>query len=382
MFISVAKRIWRVLAARPLVRVALQCTVSLALIVMLLATVRWDGLTETLRALEPGAIVVAAMLSFVAYVLNSRRWQILLARAGISRALGHLTGLYLIGQFFSLFLPTSAGGDAVRVYEVSRRGGQVAFALWATLQERLLGLAASLFIGLMASLYYLDVLPEQLRGWIVLVQALGLVTALLVFHPSPLYSLAGFFWSRMPHRWRAARLAATPAVKRLLGALSTLNELPSIGLLRLGQLCALTAVSLLLGIGTAYVLGQALNLDASYGAFCLVVTLVWIVKMLPVSLNGIGVGESAFVILLGRFGVAAEQALALALAVVGVQTALALLGGLLLAIRMTRGSWAGIRQSETRRGERGCVSAPSGCASVASECPLSTIHEGKVRYAA
>src|SRR5205807_9617058 len=72
-------------------------------------------------------------------------------------------------------------------------------------------------------------------------------------------------------------------------------------------------------------------------AWCLVVPLVWVVRMLPVSFNGIGVGEGAFVFLAGLFAVPSDSALALSLTVLGVQTGVALVGGLLLAIRVVRG---------------------------------------------
>jgi len=69
--------------------------------------------------------------------------------------------------------------------------------------------------------------------------------------------------------------------------------------------------------------------------------MVWIVRMAPISLNGIGVSEGSFVFLIGLFNVPADQALALALAILGVMTSTALLGGLLLALRIARGTWAG-----------------------------------------
>jgi hypothetical protein len=88
----------------------------------------------------------------------------------------------------------------------------------------------------------------------------------------------------------------------------------------------------LLAVGYCYTLALDLGMQVNYFAFCLILPLVGLVRLLPVSLNGIGLGEGAFVLLLGLFGVPQGQALAFALVMLGLQTAMASLGGLLLVI--------------------------------------------------
>jgi uncharacterized membrane protein YbhN (UPF0104 family) len=102
-------------------RVLLQALVSAAVLAVLLTAARRGDVLASLRELVPGAVAAAVGLQLAACVLNARRWQVLLGRLGVHERLGALTALYLIGQFFSLFLPTSAGGDAVRIYQVARR---------------------------------------------------------------------------------------------------------------------------------------------------------------------------------------------------------------------------------------------------------------------
>jgi hypothetical protein len=90
-----------------------------------------------------------------------------------------------------------------------------------------------------------------------------------------------------------------------------------------------------------YLIGRSMGIGAGFMAFCLVVPMVWIVRMAPISLNGIGVSEGSVVFLIGLFDVPADQALVLALAILGIMTSTALFGGLLLALRIARGTWAG-----------------------------------------
>jgi uncharacterized protein (TIRG00374 family) len=342
--IAIVKRGWRFLAARPLVRVFLQAAVSLALIGILAGAARQANLAASFATLRPGAIAVAAALQVLAFVLNSRRWQLLLANAGVEQRLADLTSLYFIGQFFSLFLPTGTGGDVVRVYDVARRSGRTAETIVATLQERLLGLGASLLIGLVATLYYLPLVPPQLRAWMVAAQILGAAAITLLLYPALVFGIARRFW-RATSGWPALRrIAGHPLVAQVAGAIRPIGQLPPLRPRQLALLVGMALTAVLMGVGMYYVIGRSLDIQIGFIAYCLVVPLVWIVRMAPVSLNGIGVGEGSLVFLVALFGVPADKALVLGLAVLGVMTGSALLGGLLLALRMARGSWVGVRR--------------------------------------
>jgi hypothetical protein len=136
---------------------------------------------------------------------------------------------------------------------------------------------------------------------------------------------------------------ARPLIAGLVGAIRPIAELPPLKPLKLALLLGIASMSVLMGVGMYYVIGRSMGMQAGFMAFCLVVPMVWIVRMAPVSLNGIGVSEGSFVFLIGLFSVPSDQALVLALAILGVMTSGALLGGLLLALRIARGTWSSTR---------------------------------------
>jgi Lysylphosphatidylglycerol synthase TM region len=185
----------------------------------------------------------------------------------------------------------------------------------------------------------------QLRIWMVMMQIAGAIGIALLLYPTLLFTMAGWFWRTQGHRPALRSIAERPRVVRVAHALRPIRELPPLRPLRLVLLLGMALTTLLMGIGMYYVLAQSLDIHAGFVAFCLVVPLVWIVRMAPVSLNGIGLGEGAFVFLSGLFAVSADKALVLALACLSIQTGWALFGGLLLALRMLRGSWAGARRT-------------------------------------
>src|SRR5207245_1698839 len=100
---------------RHILRTSLQAGLSLVLLGVLVWLARQGSLLAAFRSIRPSVVALAAGLYVAASLLNARRWQLLLRHQGIDESLRELGTLYFIGQFCSLFLPTAAGGDAVRV---------------------------------------------------------------------------------------------------------------------------------------------------------------------------------------------------------------------------------------------------------------------------
>ncbi|MGQ9698583.1 MAG: lysylphosphatidylglycerol synthase transmembrane domain-containing protein, partial [Armatimonadota bacterium] len=65
-------------------------------------------------------VLLAGSLHLVGYLVSAVRWKILLAALGADVPLGTLVSSYLVGSFFNSFLPTTVGGDVVRIWDTSR----------------------------------------------------------------------------------------------------------------------------------------------------------------------------------------------------------------------------------------------------------------------
>src|SRR5688500_11212502 len=69
-------------------------------------------------------LIAAALLTLAALVLSALRWQKVLDVLGLHAGLRHLLSHYLAGQFVSNVLPTTIGGDVLRVSRLSRETGE------------------------------------------------------------------------------------------------------------------------------------------------------------------------------------------------------------------------------------------------------------------
>lgn len=317
-------------SAKRLVRIVIQTIVSVGLLVLLaVLAVKYD-VWATLRVIDPTDVAFAGAILLIACVVNSVRWKLLLHNAGIDRPLRELSGLYIIGIFFSMFLPTGTGGDVVRVYELARKSGKPAAAIVATLQERLLGLGMSMLIGLGASIYYFDRLPASLRVWVLLAQIAGPAGVALLLYPMVFVKPFSAIWKRAPRNIAEHRIAA-----RVSAMVTSLTAVPSLPPLRLLIILIVSAIGVTLSISVYWLLGRSLGVGVGLSGFLLVVPLVWVMRLAPVSLGGLGVGEMAIAFLLREiFRVEQGPAMAVALAFLAMQICLALLGGLILATRV------------------------------------------------
>ena len=301
---------------------------------VLTALAIWVGLPESMAsimAIPPGVMILAATIVALGYIAGALRWGMLLRNSKITQSSWALISYYFIGLFFSAFLPTGIGGDAFRVYAVARSSGNALAALFATLQERALGLCGSIAVSLavMPAAGYL--LPREVLPSIVAMQFAAVAALPFVLFPS-LFFVA---WRRLSGRFggMSGILSRVRSVRMVARNERTLAGMGDLMRARPANVAAL----LLLGILPAVIISfsyqvvlASMGVDASPAFLMLIIPIVWIVRLLPISLGGIGVGEGAFVLLAGFAGIQHDKALAAAVAVLAVQLCWALFGGLLL----------------------------------------------------
>jgi uncharacterized membrane protein YbhN (UPF0104 family) len=105
--------------------------------------VDWREAGATLSGADPAPVVAAFAVSVVGVLISAEKWRDLLLRARVQITFRAAARLYWIGMFFSNFLPTSVGGDAVRL-ALTPSKGRLARVAGSILVERLTGLLVML----------------------------------------------------------------------------------------------------------------------------------------------------------------------------------------------------------------------------------------------
>jgi hypothetical protein len=332
--------------------IALRITVSATILGLLLWRVGGNQTLDRLRELHPGFLAAAVLGLVVVALWGGLRWQVVLRGYSVAAGLWEATGLYLATLFFALFVPGSVGGDMFRAVVVARREGRLPLVLLATLQERLSGLGAMLVPGLAATLLARDQLGGALTATLAGVQLAALAGVMFALYPRPALAVGqrvGRWMLTHPALMRLFQRFGGERVQMALGQLMQPLRLSRSdgGLLALA-LCG-SAVS---GVGVYWLSALALGLHPPILALCITVPVVTLTRVLPISLNGIGVGEGVFVAMLQPFAVPPADALAISLAGLLVHVIGGLIGGALLALATARGTWAFARQHDVATSEK------------------------------
>jgi len=277
---------------------------------------------ETFASVSLLPLAIAAVLLFNQYVLSSIKWRLILESHGIRLPLGLLVQSYMIGNFFSAFLPSSYMGDFVRIADVSRRTGRSFESASAVVLERLSGLAALTAAGCVASIYIEGAYDQPIFGR--LAWFLGAVLVLLIFAFLPgvlplLRRIAG----RIPLRF------ARKIVDRVDQAVTHYRGRPGL----LARILFWSIAFQVAAYTIFFIYGRALHIALPYIYCFAFVPVVYILEALPISIAGFGLREGGLIYFLGLIGLSPSDAVALSIIVLSGRYAMNLVGGLLFAMR-------------------------------------------------
>jgi uncharacterized protein (TIRG00374 family) len=255
------------------------------------------------------------------------RWQQLLHARGISDRLAWLARAYFVSYTAGQVLPTSIGGDASRIYETTRRhpgnGGPVAASV---LLERALGGAATLFLAAIGFALALGRYDVGAYLWVELAFVLATI------------ALGVVLFSRRLRRplSRSVPLLRRLRIERPLRAVyEGLHSYRSHAALLLG-VAALTVVVQAVRVLSIWCAGKAVGVDLSPRPYYVMGPLLFLVMLVPFTINGLAVRESFFVSFLSNLHVGADRAFATGFLFFVVTIALSLPGAGILA-------WQGLR---------------------------------------
>ncbi len=309
--------------------IAVQVAVSGGLLAFLLFQIDVSRTVDLVRSSHAGYLALALAIFVVTTWLMAWRWQLLLASKGIEEPLGWLTRLYFIGYAAGQVLPTSLGGDAVRIVEHARRRPDAkAEAAGAVLIERAIGATGTLVlvaVGLALAVGRYEDLA--LLVWIELagLACVALVAVLLFSRRTRALLEATIFPL-------ARRIRLDRPLDRVHAALHGYRDRRGV----LVATLALTLATQLARMVAIWLCGEAVGLDVSFLVYVIFGSLLFLVMLVPFTINGLGVREAFFVAFLGRFGVDADAAFAAGFLFYAVTVATSIPGGILLLWRSLR----------------------------------------------
>jgi len=280
----------------------------LALLVILLLQQDWQELLAAFRRISPLRLVLATLLMFVSRTAVGLRWHVLLRSAKAPVNVNQSVRITYAGLFASNFLPTTIGGDVVRLFGAVQMRIDAATATASLVIDRLGGMAGmALFLPIA----------------FVRLSQIGLPA--LLKKPSVL--LWGFSLAAIPAAgWlRSTWEKVIGFARRTLADMATWLGQPG-SLLRslvftlVHQAALYTTIWLLLDG-----MGEPLDWLQIGGVW----SFVYFVTLLPISINGYGLQEVSTTLLYANMGgISMEASITLALLVRAITVLVSLPGAL------------------------------------------------------
>ncbi len=297
---------------------AFKLLISVGLLAYLVVRVGGIRRLLPLIAQARGDLLVAAfLLYFTAVAVSSSKWFILLRAQGIRVPFRALLAYTFLGAFFNNFLPANVGGDVMRGYGLARYTRRTADAAVSVVMDRLVGLLAFLFAAVFAGTVILLTAgddPAFAGGALANVRAL---TVLAWAGAGGLTIGVGVLLSRRVKRWVEQGMARLPGVRalvppfhRVATAINAYRHAYTAILLGMG----ISWTVLLLTTVENWLLVQALQPGALPFLYLLLFNpLIAFALLIPLSVGGLGIGQSAYVFFFGLAGIAPAPALAVSL---------------------------------------------------------------------
>lgn len=233
---------------------------AIGLLLLLLKEGGWDENLAAMRRIKVVDLVLAALLFIVSRLAVAGRWHVLLRAGGVRIPFRDSLGLTLTGLFASNFLPTTIGGDVVRLGGTMRMGYDRAVCLASIAADRLIGMAG-MAMAVPVGLAY---------SW-----------NLIRFGAGAL-SLMGFL--RKPWGF----------VRRILATFSIWLKQPGALLASL----TFTWLHMVCLFGAIYIFVDDLGPQISFWMIAGLWSLTYFVTQIPISINGYGLQELSFTFLM------------------------------------------------------------------------------------
>ncbi len=308
----------------------------------LLGLIFRNQLSATIKAMLKAdwRFLLLAALTYILFIwISTWRWQVLLIAKGLRFSSWYLARVFTLGLFFCKLLPTSIGGDVMRIAYTTRPGkGPEAFS--ATFLDRLIGFQSLTFLAIVMALFVAIPRPAALSLGQGKLTGFGVVL-LLVLILFLLILLTVIFFSDPCHRF-ARRLfnslsrkitplhKITELLDRAYEAVKGYRQQPfALGISFLSGLGVQSALSL-----AWFFTARSVKAQVGLGYYFIFIPLLNIVVNIP-TIGGLGVREAAFVLFFTPKWLpnqlSPERALSTALLFLGLDLLFAFLGGIFFA---------------------------------------------------
>lgn len=302
--------------------------ISIIILVFLFKQIDEKVLLSIIKGVDKPLLFLAFLVYACAYLLCFLRWWMLLRAIKIGLPIKRIFISFCGGVFFSLFLPSTIGGDMMRSIDLSMHTKRPREVVATVLLDRLSG-----YVGLVSL-----AIPALILGWkfahdTSVLFSMAIIIAILI-------GILLVLFNRVAYA-KINKLLDSPSAGKIREAIKNLHHEIYLFKKHKRVLLGAVAFSLLVQITTPisfYLIALALGLKVNLIFFFIFLPIINAVTLLPISIGGLGLRDAAAIFFFAKAGVCKNSAFAMSLLSFIFILVLGALGGLVyvLTIRHRR----------------------------------------------
>ncbi len=277
---------------------AAKVLVSVGLLYLALHGIDFATVGKRLSQISPGWMALAVILTLAQLWLGAIRWREIAVACRAPLSLFQAMRFNLIGAFFNQTLPSTIGGDAMRLWLVGRTGAGWRAATYSVLVDRAIGLIA-LAIIIIGSLPWSYGLIDNAKGRLALV-----IIDVVAISGGLVFLLLG----RLPFGW-----LKTWWPVRDITACSVIAGNVIFNAKRGPVVWIVSLLIHVVAVAIAWCAVRAINAPVTFEHTFLLIPPIMLITMLPISMAGWGVREASMMVAFGYAGLPRTDGLVVSL---------------------------------------------------------------------
>ena len=257
--------------------------VSTVLIVLLFAKLGVHDIISQLASANLKWLLAAMIVFSISNFLGSFQWFLLLKSKGIHLPFLKVVSFYYVGLFFNNFLIGYIGGDAVRIYDITKYSGDSSKAISTVFFDRFVGFVLLTTLALCAALFWQNMLQSQtvlLSTLLIFIS--WILSFILIFNEKFAKKVGYFLKFFLPSKINGKLKEIYTNINSFKNSKSTLISILFI------SLCVQ-----FLRVLVHYLAALSVGLHVHFKYFLIFIPIIALLASLPISIGGIGVREGS-----------------------------------------------------------------------------------------
>jgi glycosyltransferase 2 family protein len=296
---------------KKIIKFSIQFFITAILIYIIIKFVYIQDVLNHLYNIKLLYFISSAILFLIACSINVLKWKYILCSNNRFINFFSLLKFYLYTFFYNLFLPGSNSSDLVRSMWLKKYINSYAVSLWSIFWERFSGMTAMALFSLTGIIIIENsIFPNNLRISIMLFSIL----IIILFFVLLLNSLYSIYLKKLILIFKSKFSNFKKACDFINNVISIKFHFKTAFFVLI-----ISIFSQCLTVYYHYLLGLAIGVDASFYIYLIVVPLISFVKIIPWTINSIGVRETTFMYLFAFFGIANSESVSIGLLAFAIQ---------------------------------------------------------------